>query len=39
MIEFGYISDPEQLTEILNAGGEVWYDPPHILYRIERNEP
>lgn len=39
MIEFGYVTDPEHLTEILTEGGEVWYEPPHILYQIERTEP
>jgi hypothetical protein len=38
MIEFGYVTDPDQLVALIAAGAEVWFDPPNICYRIEREE-
>ena len=39
MIEFGYVTDPDHLTRLLADGAEVWFEPPNILYRIERTQP
>jgi hypothetical protein len=36
VIEFGYVTDPDHLAALLLAGAEVWFEPPNILYRIER---